>query len=357
MKQSRKRIIWFICALVFLGNIKFANATITSEIETLLNWAENTYPELFPNRRGTQTLEPWVYRFYPDAGIYVGVNKSDNSVYVMGGQWGNNPVFIDSLSNMNGVIESSDSHGDIAACNTQYITGSTAYSQNVASSQGSSSSQSSTSTSQSSSSSQSSTSSQDSSSSQSSQSWSHSQSVSLNQSVAYSQEQSYGQSVSYSQSGNIVTVSTVGECIEAAPATHFCEVPVQSTPTDISVLSTGSITSSEWGGLSLNTPIDTFDLLDVSLKTCTMNAPAEQIELVVNMDLCFDMTAQVESLLSEQDMQGAATIDPPVSLSYKSTYSHQVVTDCFATEAERIYDAFTDEVWIKQNEDFVKVSN
>lgn len=32
--------------------------------------------------------------------MYAGVNKSDNCTYTLGGPFGNNPVFIDSLSNL-----------------------------------------------------------------------------------------------------------------------------------------------------------------------------------------------------------------------------------------------------------------
>lgn len=82
-------------------NSNFVLADITSDTEKLLNWAESKYPEFFPGHSATQTnIEPWLYRFYPGTGVYAGVNKSDNGTYTLGGPFGNNPVFIDSLSNL-----------------------------------------------------------------------------------------------------------------------------------------------------------------------------------------------------------------------------------------------------------------
>lgn len=89
--------------LLFLSNINSASADIASDIEKLLNWAEKTYPQYFPTQQTTQSFMPWLYRFYPDTGIYAGVNTNNNGVYVLGGPWGNeNPIFIDFLPNLIG---------------------------------------------------------------------------------------------------------------------------------------------------------------------------------------------------------------------------------------------------------------
>ncbi|MBI5258547.1 MAG: hypothetical protein HY855_18720 [Burkholderiales bacterium] len=51
-------------------------------VEALLDWAERTYPNLFPGHSATQWLAPYQYRYYPATGNYVGVDGSD--VYVLG---------------------------------------------------------------------------------------------------------------------------------------------------------------------------------------------------------------------------------------------------------------------------------
>lgn len=48
--------------------------------ETLLNWAERSYPALFPAPASTQWLAPYLYRHYPASGNYVGISGDDVSV-------------------------------------------------------------------------------------------------------------------------------------------------------------------------------------------------------------------------------------------------------------------------------------
>lgn len=82
MKNTSKKFAIGIYAIILSGNFNPAFADLSSDTETLLNWAENTYPAYFPNHQATQSIEPWLFRFYPDTGIYAGVNKGDNKVYV-----------------------------------------------------------------------------------------------------------------------------------------------------------------------------------------------------------------------------------------------------------------------------------
>ena len=48
----------------------------------LLDWAELTYPTLFPGHKPNLTLAPYEYRHYPETGNYVGVAGED--VYILG---------------------------------------------------------------------------------------------------------------------------------------------------------------------------------------------------------------------------------------------------------------------------------
>jgi hypothetical protein len=53
--------------------------------ECLFDWAESFYPGLFsPRGAGTQTLAPYVYRYYAGTNAYVGVSSADNHVYYLG---------------------------------------------------------------------------------------------------------------------------------------------------------------------------------------------------------------------------------------------------------------------------------
>lgn len=100
MKQRIKQLILSACTFILVGNIHFASADIASDTERLLNWAETAYPNLFPSHQATQNIEPWIYRYYPESQIYAGVNRNDNDVYVLGGNFGNTPTRIDTLANL-----------------------------------------------------------------------------------------------------------------------------------------------------------------------------------------------------------------------------------------------------------------
>ena len=69
----------------------------------LLDHGEQEYPELFPGPSPDRSSGPFVYRFYPTTGLYLGVAiQSDaryelNGVYVMGGAYGNEPRHVGRL--------------------------------------------------------------------------------------------------------------------------------------------------------------------------------------------------------------------------------------------------------------------
>ncbi len=45
----------------------------SNDTDRLLNWAEDTYPQLLsPRRQATGQLQGYTYRYYPDTGIYAG---------------------------------------------------------------------------------------------------------------------------------------------------------------------------------------------------------------------------------------------------------------------------------------------
>ncbi len=288
MKRQAKRLILSFCALGLLSNSYIALADTTSDTETLLNWAEKTFPQFFKSKQATQSIEPWLYRFYPETGIYAGVNLTDNNVYTLGGPWGNNPALIDSLSNLIAQINNSGGNGNIASCDTtNTIPG-----------------------------------------------------------------------ITYSQSGNVITVTSNGQCVTAPEqnATNLCPIPKQTTPTGISILSTNTVTRSQISGITASIPglLDPFlNLISASsnAKHCTVNAPNENTNLIVNSDLCFDITTQLSDLIGVIE---GITVNPPITLSTAGTYTSQIVSDCFTTDAATITDAVTGDLWVKENGSFVK---
>ncbi len=56
--------------------------TPTIDAEVLLDWAEMSYPQLFPGTQKSLVSPPYVYRYYPATGNYAGV--SGKTVYVFG---------------------------------------------------------------------------------------------------------------------------------------------------------------------------------------------------------------------------------------------------------------------------------
>lgn len=296
MKNRFMKLIQSAIALTLLAQIHFAFADTASDTDMVLNWAENNYPGLFPGHQATQSINPWLFRFYPDTGIYAGVNTNNNNFYVLGGPWGNTPTLIETLPNLVGLVQSSGGDGGISACNTVNVP----------------------------------------------------------------------DGISYSQSGNVVTVTTNGQCVPAPNVTdptnsNLCVAPQQTTASGISVLSSNTVTASSLNGITITTPglPNTFQAIvdaTASVKHCTVNAATDTANLIVNSDLCFDVTEEISGLLNSFPIDGIQ-VTPPITYTSAGTYSSQIVPDCFATDAATITDAFTGEVWIKQNGNFVKVAN
>lgn len=64
--------------------------------EQLLDFAERSFPDLFPGHPATALYDGYRYRFHPDTGIYLGVR--DGQVYVMGGRFGPAPLAVGALA-------------------------------------------------------------------------------------------------------------------------------------------------------------------------------------------------------------------------------------------------------------------
>ena len=161
----------------------------------------------------------------------------------------------------------------------------------------------------------------------------------------------------YTQNGNVVNITTNGQCIPLPTSNNLCEAPQHTAATGISMLTSSTVISSEFRGFSWDIPGIPNPLQSVAnnfsnTKHCTRNVPSEGANLTINSDVCYDMTAQFDV----DQFQGipGVTVTPPITWARKDTTTTQIVPDCFATDAESIFDAFTKEFWIKQNGTFVK---
>ncbi|SES88628.1 hypothetical protein SAMN05216326_10619 [Nitrosomonas marina] len=284
MKQYTRAWVSAACLLGLLFSVNPVAAATTNEIETVFNWAENNYPELFPEHRTTQMIDPWAFRFYPSTGIYTGIKNDE--VYVLGGPWGaDSPTFIATLPSLLSQIQGTGGNGSVPACD------STA---------------------------------------------------------------ELPQGMVITQNGNVVNITTNGQCIvlpNSPENTNFCEPLAPPQPTGISVLSTVNTTSFQTTGITIDlpgfpNPLDTF-AQDTS--SCIINAQEDADNLVVNSNICFDVTNQFSSLPSVPGI----SINPPITVSTVSSSTSQRVPDCFATAASFITDAYTGETWINVNGSFV----
>lgn len=279
MKQRISQLATAFFSLILLSHVQWVAADTAIDTEKLLNWAENTYPQFFPSRQATQNIEPWLFRHYPESGVYAGVNKGDSNVYVMGGPWGNSPTIIDTLPRLVSVIDSTGGNSGIAACDSTKVPA----------------------------------------------------------------------GVNYSQSGNVVTVTTNG-CVVMSDVsnTNLCTPNRQSAPSGISLLNTNTVSSSSLNGITVpGFPDMVLSLINAAanVKNCTKNAPQEITNLTVNASICLDITNVVAGMVSSLP---GVQINAPVQYSTVSTYGNQIVTDCFATDASSVFDAYTGEAWIRQ---------
>jgi len=70
----------------------------------LLDFGEARYPQYFPSHQPTQSYPPFLYRYYPETDIYLGVAVLDDmgfvsgNVYVKGGRFGNAPTSVGKLA-------------------------------------------------------------------------------------------------------------------------------------------------------------------------------------------------------------------------------------------------------------------
>jgi hypothetical protein len=163
---------------------------------------------------------------------------------------------------------------------------------------------------------------------------------------------------SYTQSGNTVNVTTNGRCV-VPPTTALCNAAAAAQATGVSVLGNVTVNTFTMSGFKILIPgfPNPFDSVAKGIangKSCIRNAPAQGYSsLVVNVDTCYDLTSTLGT--SAKSIPGVLEVTPPVTMAVKEQIVNQAVNDCFATDATTVFDAFTQEAWIKQNGAFVKI--
>jgi hypothetical protein len=72
--------------------------------ECLISWAEQKYPQYFSPTGGiSMAIPPYTYRYYSDSGNYLAISSADDSVYVLGKDFGNTPVNVGPATNFLGL--------------------------------------------------------------------------------------------------------------------------------------------------------------------------------------------------------------------------------------------------------------
>lgn len=163
--------------------------------------------------------------------------------------------------------------------------------------------------------------------------------------------------ISYSQEGNVVTITTNGQCV-SIPTANLCEPnpeDVSNSTGDLSVLTSTEMSDFYITGISYD--FQGFDLTDTiaqnfSSMTCMIHAPDDFAGTQVNYDVCYDITDEFESSLGNTP---GVNIYPPVEFSMTGFVDSQIVSNCFATNADSIIDLQTQEVWLNQNGSFIKI--
>lgn len=279
MIRLTQRFYSRLLALLLAGHIQLALADIVGDTEKILNWAEKAFPEFFPSHQITQTFDIWRYRYYPETGIYTGVNTLDETGYVMGGVFGNEPVRIGPVTDLLDEVARSGENGSIAACDTSEVP----------------------------------------------------------------------DGMIFRQSGNVVDISTNG-CIKLPEDDNgnLCEPPGQLSATGIHLLMTTEILENNFSGITIANPSyqEIINQNRVNGKICIINAPTENIDLTINFNVCYDVTAEYQQYSGTPGI----TINPPVTHTTRGSSRMLRVDDCFATDADMVVDAFTDETFVRNSQ-------
>lgn len=123
MKNIRPALL-LVIVIAFTQSL-YAQSIDPLDVDTLFNFAEQVEPSLFspPGQLTLATVVDWLYRFYPGTGSYAAVHVGLSGefvfggVYTLGGPFGDEVVFIDTLTNLLVLVNSNNSNGDTGITN------------------------------------------------------------------------------------------------------------------------------------------------------------------------------------------------------------------------------------------------
>jgi len=214
-------------AIALLFVMQTTQADLVSDGELIMDGAQKVYPEFFPSKEKTQVLEPWRFRFYPQTGIYVGVNQQDLGVYLLGGILGDSPIYVNNSDAVLAMINSqlSANKNDNLICETSSAPDGFIYEQS-------------------------------------------------------------DNTVNITTNGQCIKLPDNPNYCDVNPETDDVGAPVA---TNIHVLTTSDIAHFELQGLSFP-GIDDIARQAANTSTCIIHAPAEFLNYTVNTDICLDIT-------------------------------------------------------------------
>ncbi|GAB4267478.1 MAG: hypothetical protein Kow0065_18070 [Methylomicrobium sp.] len=210
-----------------------AQADIVSDAEEIMNRGQQIFPQFFPSSQTTQTLPPWLFRYYPETGVYLGINQNDAGVYLMGGVFGNEPSFFASTGETLGMLRGGDNQTQKGqACNINSLPTGISVTQN-------------------------------------------------------------GNTTNISTNGQCIKISEQQSFCEIPPETDNSGTPVA---TGIHMVTQVNLQTFEFGGINFSNDMLASMFKNqlqnsFSAKTCVIHAP-EQYNYTVNFDMCLDVTDQ-----------------------------------------------------------------
>jgi len=228
-----KRVLTTLVASTVLFS-QSIQADINTDANQIFNDAQKVYSELFPSNQKTQTLEPWLFRFYSKSGIYLGVNKEDSGVYLLGGTFGTSPVYIDQTDQ---ILSMLNAKKGITTDGTTFC--------NLAS---------------------------------------------IPEGISYQQNNN---TISLSTNGQCIKLPEIASknYCDVNPSTDSSGIAIT---TGINVLIQSNVQDFEITGLLIDLPESATNAL-FGTKVCLINAPYDFTSYHVNNDLCIDMTDQLLS--------------------------------------------------------------
>ena len=263
----------------------------------ILDGAQQIFYDLFPSNPKTQFSGSWCYRYYKESKIYAGINRGEKSfktdgVYVLGGVFGDTPVYIDQADAVIDLLSSQISEG---LCGNSGLPAG----------------------------------------------------LMVKNEGNITTFSSGGECIKIPRSNNYCdTLPEKGEGGEIIATGIHALITTEISDYNLSGIKIPSIPDI-FGFSKIKNP---FEYLkdELNHSVCIINYPAKT-DHIVETDICIDLSNQlgdIASFIKEK---------LPVTMKYKGLTNTEVVEKCHDTNAESISDLKTGEFWLRKNGEFVKV--